>query len=64
MLKDKETGLEVVEAQLKHSKTGFSRYLDMMGTTITSQIEVARHLQEYWKEAKIPTRKTEHRRGS
>ena len=59
ILTDRETGLEVVEAQLEHSKTGFSRYLDMMGTTTTTKIEVARHLREYWKEAKIPTRTTE-----
>lgn len=38
----------VVEGYLEHSKTGFSRYLDFAGKTVTSQIECAKLLQEYW----------------
>ena len=48
----------VVEYKLEHSKTGFSRYLDLAGTTKTSRIECARHLQEYWAEAGMKTRTT------
>ena len=48
----------VVEYKLEHSKTGFSRYLDLAGTTKTSKIECARHLQEYWAEAGMRTRTT------
>ena len=48
----------VVEYKLEHSKTGFSRYLDLAGTTKTSKIECARHLQEYWAEAGMKTRTT------
>ena len=33
-----EFGRVVVEMKLEHSKTGFSRYLDMAGTTKTSGI--------------------------
>lgn len=58
ILTDEETGLEVVEGHLEHSKTGFSRYLDMRGTTETSGIEVAQHIRNYWKAAKIPVRVT------
>ena len=41
-------GSVVVEYKLEHSKTGFSRYLDLAGTTETSHIKVADHLREYW----------------
>ena len=41
----------VVEMKLEHSKTGYSRYLTMAGTTSTSQIEVANALRTYWREA-------------
>ena len=44
-------GRVVVEAQLEHSKTGFSRYLDMAGVTKTSKIECAKIVSEYWKQA-------------
>ena len=39
----------VVECKLEHSKTGFSRYLDMTGKTATSGIPCAQILQDYWK---------------
>ena len=48
----------VVEYKLEHSKTGFSRYLDMAGVTKTSKIECARDLQEYWAAAGMKTRTT------
>ena len=38
----------VVELKLEHSKTGYSRYLDMAGVTQTSRIPCAKLLQEYW----------------
>ena len=41
ILTDQDAGIEVVEGQLEHSKTGFSRYLNLRGTTVTSQIKVA-----------------------
>ena len=41
----------VVEAHLAHSKTGYSRYLDMAGKTQTSGIEVAKHMRTYWQRA-------------
>ena len=47
----REFGYRVVEAKLEHSKTGFSRYLDMAGETLTSQIEVANFFLDYWKRA-------------
>ena len=40
----------VVEAKLEHSKTGFSRYLDMAGET-ASGIKVAEIFEAYWKHA-------------
>ena len=40
----------VVEAKLEHSKTGYSRYLDLAGTT-ASGIECAQHLRVYWQMA-------------
>ena len=39
----------VVEAHLEHSKTGFSRYLDMAGVTHTSQVHVAQIVRDYWR---------------
>ena len=39
----------VVEAKIEHSKTGYSRYLNMAGTTKTSGIQVGKHVQEYWR---------------
>ena len=41
----------VVEALLEHSKTGFSRYLDMAGRTSTSGIDCAGIMTTYWKAA-------------
>ena len=41
----------VVEAKLEHSKTGFSRYLNMAGRTKTSEIDCAEIVTRYWKEA-------------
>ena len=41
----------VVEAKLEHSKTGFSRYLNMAGRTKTSEIDCAEIVMRYWKEA-------------
>ena len=38
-----------VEAKLEHSKTGFSRYLNMAGTTKGVGIEVAQYFAEYWR---------------
>ena len=38
-----------VEAKLEHSKTGFSRYLNMAGTTKGVGIEVAMYFAEYWR---------------
>ena len=38
----------VVEYKLEHSKTGFSRYLDLAGETKNSGIQTAKHLREYW----------------
>jgi hypothetical protein len=45
----------VVEALLEHSKTGFSRYLDMAGKTTTSGVECAEIMSEYWKLARFKT---------
>ena len=44
-----------MEGHLEHSKTGFSRYLDMVGTTRTTGVEVAEIFARYWEEAGIPT---------
>jgi hypothetical protein len=38
----------VVEIELEHSKTGFSRFLDYAGVTQNSQIEAANHMLSYW----------------
>jgi hypothetical protein len=51
ILTDIETGAVVVEAKLEHSKTGFSRYLDIAGQTTGSQIACASHLRVYWQMA-------------
>lgn len=48
----------VVEYKLEHSKTGFSRYLNLAGTTKTSKLECARHLQEWWAVAGMKTKTT------
>ena len=48
-------GVDLVEAYLEHSKTGFSRYLDMAGVTQTSGIEVAKIVRDYWKLASFRT---------
>jgi hypothetical protein len=55
ILTDHETGEVVVEGHLEHSKTGFSRYLDMVGTTKTTGIDVAGCFRRYWVAAGIPT---------
>ena len=39
----------VVEMKLEHSKTGYSRYLDIAGKTQISGIECAKLLQQYWR---------------
>jgi hypothetical protein len=52
---DLETGEVVVEGHLEHSKTGFSRYLDMVGKTKTTEVEVADIFARYWEAAGIPT---------
>jgi hypothetical protein len=56
ILETMEGGLfpTVVEVRLEHSKTNFSRYLDMAGTTLNSNIQVAKCYQEYWKLAGFP----------
>lgn len=51
ILRDPESGLVVVEAKIEHSKTGFSRYLDVAGTTEGSFIECANIMMEYWRNA-------------
>ena len=43
----------VVEAYLEHSKTKFSRYLDLAGKTRTTGIECALIVLEYWKLAGV-----------
>ena len=45
----------VVEAKLEHSKTGFSRYLDLAGVTGESQIPCAKILADYWRLAGMQT---------
>ena len=50
-----ETQRVVVEMKLEHSKTKFSRYLDVAGTTETSRIEFASIVSDYWKEAGMAT---------
>jgi hypothetical protein len=39
---------KVVEGHLEHSKTGFSRYFDVVGKSEKSGIEAARIYEEYW----------------
>ena len=51
ILKDPESGEVVVELHLEHSKTKFARYLDIAGETEGSQIQVEKHLREYWRSA-------------
>ena len=46
-----EPGKVTVEAWLEHSKTNFSRYLDIAGMTETSKIHCAKITAAYWKEA-------------
>lgn len=48
---ESELGALVVEYKLEHSKTGYSRYLDMAGETETSHIQTAKHLRDYWARA-------------
>ena len=50
-----ELGRVVVEAKLEHSKTGFSRHLDMAGCTRTSGINCAKIMENYWKAAGFKT---------
>ena len=50
-----ELGRVVVEAKLEHSKTGFSRHLDMAGCTRTSGINCAEIMENYWKAAGFKT---------
>ena len=58
ILRDPVSGEEVVELKLEHSKTGYARYLDLAGTTATSQIECAKYTREYWREAGMLTTKS------
>ena len=50
-----DLGKVVVEAKLEHSKTGFSRYLDLAGVTGTSKIPCAKILADYWRLAGMQT---------
>ena len=50
-LPESDPGALVVEYKLEHSKTGFSRFLDMAGETETSHIQTAKHLRDYWAKA-------------
>lgn len=50
-----DLGKVVVEAKLEHSKTGFSRYLDIAGVTGTSKIPCAKILSDYWRLADMST---------
>ena len=50
-----ETGEEVVEMKLEHSKTGFARFLDLKGVTDGHEIPVAQLLRDYWWQAGMPT---------
>ena len=52
---DETLGRVVVEMMLEHSKTGFSRYLDLAGTTSTSNIQCAKYLRDYWRLAGMTT---------
>ena len=45
------SSVEVVEMKIEHSKTGFSRYIDMAGTTTGTGIQVAAALRSYWRVA-------------
>ena len=56
---DPATGTETVEFKIEHSKTGFSRYLDLAGRTTGSGVECARHLRDYWARAGMATDRTE-----
>ena len=38
----------IVECRIEHSKTGYSRYFEMAGLTVTSQIDVAGFFKDYW----------------
>jgi len=55
ILTDLDSGDVAVEGHREHSKTGFSRYLDMVGTTRTTGVEVAEIFAKYWEAAGIPT---------
>ena len=46
---------EVVEVKIEHSKTGFSRYVDMAGLTEKSKIPVAGAMRQFWRAAGIET---------
>ena len=48
----------VVEGYLEHSKTGFSRYFDIAGTTENSNIQVAKIYEDYWDSAGFTVTKT------
>jgi hypothetical protein len=50
-LPESDPGAVVVEYKLEHSKTGYSRYLNMAGETENSHIQTAKHLRDYWAKA-------------
>ena len=48
VLKELATGKRSVELRLEHSKTGYSRYINMVECTERSKIECVKHLEELW----------------
>ena len=51
ILRDLDTGFTTVEMKLEHSKTGFSRYMNIAAdTTGTAGVQCSRILEELWKE--------------
>ena len=48
ILVHRNTGEVSVEFKIEHSKTGFSRYVNMVGTTKTSGVPVAAIVKELW----------------
>ena len=53
ILKDSRDGSCSVEGRLEHSKTKAERWINMVGTTKTSNVQVAGILAQYWKESGI-----------
>ena len=60
ILREKSTGLETVEGMIEHSKTGYKRFANCLGTTLGEcELPMAQIIREYWSAVGFRVRKWE-----